>query len=304
MASLRFIQRSALQKWTLVSLLFSAVSAFLSVSPKIYETYITHHHCRSQPLRMESTEFNLMSLNKIKKINLNVQDVDQALSFYKDGLGMVDMGEACVGFSDFCALQFQKTESTETGEQLKGLGLLVPDVAAAVESLVAAGGQVVDEPQELVFGPSIIPDEPVEFKDPKMIALVKDPNGIELELTQSPDTALSKVRLLVTNLEKNIEFYEALGMKLLRKRALLPRVPALTGYMGYGSEEDVMIELVYEYGVDKLAEGSLFGGVEVTTLDVAKGLEAMEAANVKPVESSSKEASFTGPDGHGIKLVE
>lgn len=77
-------------------------------------------------------------------------------------------------------------------------------------------------------------------------------------------------------------------MTLLRRRSLLPAVTAQTSWMGYAPEDDsTVIELVYEYGREKIERGEGYGQVAVSTPDVYKAAEA--------VEKTKYEVSHLGP---------
>lgn len=64
--------------------------------------------------------------------------------------------------------------------------------------------------QKIILGPSIIPDEPVGKETVENMAVIKDPNGYTFEVTEDANRRdpVSKVSLLVLDMEKTIDFYQ------------------------------------------------------------------------------------------------
>lgn len=64
--------------------------------------------------------------------------------------------------------------------------------------------------QEVILGPCIIPDEPVGKKLKERVLCVKDPDGYSFEITEAAyrRDPVSKVSLLVLDMEKSIDFYQ------------------------------------------------------------------------------------------------
>uniref|UniRef100_A0A6V1WWG1 VOC domain-containing protein n=1 Tax=Heterosigma akashiwo TaxID=2829 RepID=A0A6V1WWG1_HETAK len=259
---------------------------------------------RASCLTMEAAAFNLMSLNKVKKVLLNVEDVEKSLSFFTEALGMKDNGDGSVGFADEISLQFQKAADIIQGEDFDCVGINVPNLNAAVEKVSSCGGSLVNGPTEVTFGASFFPDEDVDVEIKKTVARVTDPNGVPIELIEEEKPSIAKARFFVSNIEKNQDFYEALGMKLLRKRSLLPEIAAIRGFVGYGSEDEFLIELHYNYGVDKIEPGTRLDSVGIYTLDVAKGVDSLKSAGVEPDSVSDKQVMLVSPDSHKLSMVE
>ncbi|GFQ05379.1 probable lactoylglutathione lyase chloroplast [Phtheirospermum japonicum] len=74
----------------------------------------------------------------------------------------------------------------------------------------------------------------------------------------------------VGDMDRTIKFYtECLGMKLLRKRDI-PEERYTNAFLGYGPEDShFVVELTYNYGVDKYDIGSAFGHFGIAVDDVS-----------------------------------
>ncbi|KAA8520080.1 hypothetical protein F0562_014336 [Nyssa sinensis] len=82
----------------------------------------------------------------------------------------------------------------------------------------------------------------------------------------------------VGDLDRTIKFYtECFGMKLLRKRDI-PEEKYSNAFLGFGPEEShFVVELTYNYGVDKYDIGTGFGHFAIATPDVYKMVEEIRA---------------------------
>jgi lactoylglutathione lyase len=118
--------------------------------------------------------------------------------------------------------------------------------------------------------------------------------------------------LRVTNLERSVDFYTSLmGMKELRRRDV-PDGKYTLVFVGYGDEaNECVIELTYNYGVDKYEIGSAFGHLAISFPDVAGACETLRKAGVKitrepgPVKFGSSVIAFIeDPDGYKIELIQ
>src|SRR5512146_1868458 len=71
------------------------------------------------------------------------------------------------------------------------------------------------------------------------------------------------------DLDRSLDFYtKVLGMKLLRRRDY-PEGKFTLAFVGYGDEsEHAVIELTYNWGVDRYEMGTAFGHVAVEVDDV------------------------------------
>jgi lactoylglutathione lyase len=122
--------------------------------------------------------------------------------------------------------------------------------------------------------------------------------------------------LRVGDLEKSLAFYTGpLGMKLLR-RADFPGGRFTLAFVGYGDESgQAVLELTYNYGVDRYDLGSGFGHLAIEVPDAAGACEAVRAAageyggkvtrEAGPVKGGTTVIAFVeDPDGYKIELIE
>ena len=118
--------------------------------------------------------------------------------------------------------------------------------------------------------------------------------------------------LRVGNLERSIKFYtEVLGMKLLRTTDRPDQKYSLA-FVGYGDEaNDAVLELTYNYGVDKYDLGAGFGHLALEFPDVKKACDAVRAKGgtvsreAGPVKGGSTVIAFVqDPDGYKIEFIE
>lgn len=117
--------------------------------------------------------------------------------------------------------------------------------------------------------------------------------------------------LRVGNLERSIAFYtEILGMKLLRQHDY-PEGKFSLAFVGYGDEAShSVIELTYNYGVDKYELGTAYGHIAIGCDDVYVTCEKIRAAGGKIVREPGPMLHGTtilafveDPDGYRIELL-
>jgi len=118
--------------------------------------------------------------------------------------------------------------------------------------------------------------------------------------------------LRVGDLDRSVKFYtEVLGMKLLRTTDRPDQKYSLA-FVGYDTEDKAaVIELTYNYGVDKYDLGSGFGHIALEMPDVAKACAAVKAKGGKvtreagPVKGGTTVIAFVeDPDGYKIEFIE
>ncbi|KAJ1386770.1 Vicinal oxygen chelate [Sesbania bispinosa] len=111
---------------------------------------------------------------------------------------------------------------------------------------------------------------------------------------------------------KQDKFYtECLGMKVLRKRDM-PEERYTNAFLGYGPEDaHFVIELTYNYGIDKYDIGTGFGHFGIAIDDISRIVEIVRAKGGKiirepaPVKGgSSTIAVIEDPDGYEFELLE
>lgn len=117
--------------------------------------------------------------------------------------------------------------------------------------------------------------------------------------------------LRVGDLEHSIKFYtEVLGMKLLRTSENAEYKYTLA-FVGYGDEsENAVIELTYNWGVDKYDLGTAYGHIALGVDDIYATIEAIRAAGGKitrepgPVLGGKTVIAFAeDPDGYKIEFI-
>ena len=119
--------------------------------------------------------------------------------------------------------------------------------------------------------------------------------------------------LRVGDLERSVRFYtELLGMQELRRRDV-PAGKYTLVFVGYAPEASgaAVIELTYNYGVDKYELGTAFGHLAIGVPDVAATCAKLRAAGAKitrepgPVQFGSTVIAFVeDPDGYKIELIQ
>ena len=117
--------------------------------------------------------------------------------------------------------------------------------------------------------------------------------------------------LRVGDLERSITFYtNVLGMQLLRRKDY-PAGEFTLAFIGYGDETDqTVLELTYNWGVDKYELGTAFGHIALEVPDVYAACEKMRAAGGKiireagPMNAGTTIIAFLeDPDGYQIELI-
>ncbi|KAK9102785.1 hypothetical protein Sjap_020039 [Stephania japonica] len=133
-----------------------------------------------------------------------------------------------------------------------------------------------------------------------------------LEWVKKDERRMLHVVYRVGDLDRTIKFYtECLGMKLLRKRDI-PEERYTNAFLGYGPEDShFVVELTYNYGVDKYDIGTGFGHFGIAVEDVAKTVELIKAKGGKvtrepgPVKGGNTVIAFIeDPDGYKFELLE
>jgi lactoylglutathione lyase len=118
--------------------------------------------------------------------------------------------------------------------------------------------------------------------------------------------------LRVGELDRSVKFYtEVLGMKLLRTTDRPDQKYSLA-FVGYDDEEKTsVLELTYNYGIDKYDLGTAFGHVALAVPDVYKACEDVKRRGGKvtreagPVKGGTTVIAFVeDPDGYKIELIE
>ena len=118
--------------------------------------------------------------------------------------------------------------------------------------------------------------------------------------------------LRVGDLDKSLAFYTGvLGMHLLRRNDY-PEGKFTLAFVGFQDEKDgAVIELTYNWGVDRYQIGTGFGHVALAVEDVYAACDAIRQRGGKVVREagpmkggSSVIAFLEDPDGYKIELIE
>jgi lactoylglutathione lyase len=118
--------------------------------------------------------------------------------------------------------------------------------------------------------------------------------------------------LRVGDMQRSVAFYtEVLGMKVLRTTDRPDQKYALA-FVGYDDESRAaVLELTYNYGVDRFDPGSAYGHFAIEVDDAARTCEAVRAKGGKvtreagPVKGGTTVIAFVeDPDGYKIEFIE
>jgi lactoylglutathione lyase len=118
--------------------------------------------------------------------------------------------------------------------------------------------------------------------------------------------------LRVGDMKRSVDFYtKVLGMKLLRTTDR-PEQKYSLAFVGYEDEErTAVLELTYNYGVDRYELGNAFGHIAIGVPDVKAACERVRASGGKvtreagPVKGGKSVIAFVeDPDGYKIEFIE
>lgn len=113
------------------------------------------------------------------------------------------------------------------------------------------------------------------------------------------------------NLDRSIEFYtQVLGMRLLRRKDY-PEGKFTLAFIGYGEEGgNTVIELTYNWGVEKYELGNAYGHIAIEVDDIYAACEAIRQKGGKiireagPMNAGTTIIAFVAdPDGYYIELI-
>ncbi|MHB8494702.1 MAG: lactoylglutathione lyase [Casimicrobiaceae bacterium] len=122
--------------------------------------------------------------------------------------------------------------------------------------------------------------------------------------------------LRVGDLKRSIDFYTSvLGMQVLRTTDR-PDQKYTLAFVGYGDEHSqAVLELTYNYGVDRYELGNAYGHIAIQVDDAKAACDAVRAAadrfggsvtrDAGPVKGGTTVIAFVqDPDGYKIELIE
>jgi len=117
--------------------------------------------------------------------------------------------------------------------------------------------------------------------------------------------------LRVGDLDRSIAFYrDVLGMRLLRRQDY-PGGEFTLAFLGYGEESaTTVLELTYNWGVEKYDIGSGYGHIAIGVEDVYQATAAIAERGGKilrpagPMNAGTTVISFVeDPDGYPVELI-
>ena len=112
--------------------------------------------------------------------------------------------------------------------------------------------------------------------------------------------------LRIGNIKRSVEFYTTcLGMKLLRTKDV-PEEEFTLVFLGYGDEgSTTVLELTYNYGVEKYDLGKAYGHIAIGVADVKAECARLRSLNVEVTyeREDGYMAFITDPDGYSIELL-
>lgn len=118
--------------------------------------------------------------------------------------------------------------------------------------------------------------------------------------------------LRVGDLARSVDFYtNVLGMRVLRTTDRPDQKYSLA-FVGYGDErEHAVLELTYNYGVERYELGTAYGHVAIEVDDAKAACEAVRAKGGKvtreagPVKGGTTVIAFVqDPDGYKVELIQ
>ena len=116
----------------------------------------------------------------------------------------------------------------------------------------------------------------------------------------------------VGDLARSLKFYtDILGMKVLRTTER-PEQKYSLAFVGYDTEDRAsVVELTYNYGVEKYDLGNAFGHLAIEVADVAKACDEVRqhggrvTREAGPVKGGTTVIAFVeDPDGYKIEFIE
>jgi lactoylglutathione lyase len=112
----------------------------------------------------------------------------------------------------------------------------------------------------------------------------------------------------ITDPEKSVAFYEALGFE--KRRELPIRDEAINIFMGLPGDDD-RLELTHNFGVDSYELGTGYGHIALTVDDLDGTLERLAGQGIDPErtpytvrEGGSRLCFVRDPDGYRVELIE
>lgn len=237
------------------------------------------------------------------------QYMPRARRWYAETFGVAAEGAEVV-FGDGFRLRFDAGGPAPGEFGCIGVGVEVADA----ESLAAAAGAAAVERWE--WFACMVPDEVPEMVALLDVAALEDPGGRAVIASRAasdgapaPSSPAPKVVLTVSDLPASVEFYTtALGMTLLRKRALLPHAAAMSAWVGFsdddagpeaGASGAARLELRYCYNNERVDPDVAIG---VVADPAACAVRAPLAGGSVAAETAAT-ATLVDPDGYTVTVA-
>ena len=113
----------------------------------------------------------------------------------------------------------------------------------------------------------------------------------------------------VTDPERSVAFYEALGLE--KRRELPIRDEAVNYFLGVPGRESPELELTHNFGVDSYELGTGYGHVALTVDDLDGTLARLAGEGIEPErppyqvrKGGSRICFVRDPDGYRVELIE
>ena len=113
----------------------------------------------------------------------------------------------------------------------------------------------------------------------------------------------------ITDPERSVAFYEALGLE--KRRELPIRDEAINYFLGVPGKEQPELELTHNFGVDSYELGTAYGHIALTVESMEATLAALAEKGIEPErppysvrEGGSLLCFVRDPDDYRIELIE
>jgi len=203
-----------------------------------------------------------ISTIRLVHVNTNVTDIDRSLAFYRDGVGLVpgthtaptaEQSGELFGFDSakwdgyllgganpdrhqgLDLLQWidpptptGATLAAVTDVGLHRIAVSTPDIAATIRACLAHGGTLVADAHPVDLGNGSTLD----------MAMVADPDGVQVELIEGGDVRFSHVILHVSSRDASVAYYrDVIGMDVVRESDVIRQSGQL-----YGWDRDISLK--------------------------------------------------------------
>ena len=113
----------------------------------------------------------------------------------------------------------------------------------------------------------------------------------------------------ITDPERSVAFYEALGLE--KRREMPIREEAMNYFLGVPGQDSPELELTYNFGVDSYELGTGYGHIALTVEDLDGTLDRLAEQGIEPErepyqvrEGGSRLCFVQDPDGYRIEHIE